>query len=45
MCNSAKRDVAIDNLGAYGSKVVNVNRINIDAGEVSGIAVIIGNWS
>jgi hypothetical protein len=45
VCNSANRDVAIDNLGAYGSKVLSVSGVNIDAVVLYEIGVTIGNQS
>ena len=41
-CNSANRDVVIDNFGAYGSKVLNVS---IDASVISEIDETSGSWS
>jgi hypothetical protein len=45
VCNSANRDVAVDNFGACGSKVLIVNKMNVDAYVISGIDVILVNWS
>jgi hypothetical protein len=40
MCNSANRDVAVDDIGACGSKVLIVNKMNTDTHVTYGADVI-----
>jgi hypothetical protein len=43
--NSANRNVAVDDIGTCGTKVVSVNIMNSDAYVIGEIEVIYVNWS
>jgi hypothetical protein len=45
VCNSENRDVAVDDFGACGSKVLIVNIMNSDAHVICGADVTFVNWS